>query len=164
MHQDTIDSLAQVAQRKHANMERSLSSHIVHSMLAGMYVGIGIVLIFNIGAPLAAANSPVTRLAMGACFGIALTLVVFAGAELFTGNNMIFVFGHLKNQTGLSALSKNWSVTWIGNLLGSALLAWMVVKAGTFDSSPFKDFLLKISAMKMNLPIQQLVHRPINTL
>ncbi len=60
MHQDTIKLLAQTAERKDANMEHSLISHLVHSMLAGMYVGVGIVLIFNIGAPLGAINSPVT--------------------------------------------------------------------------------------------------------
>lgn len=161
MHQDTIGSLAQVAERKDANMQRSFISHFVYSMLAGMYVGLGIVLIFNIGAPLAAANSPATRLAMGACFGIALTLVIFAGAELFTGNNMIFTLGHLTGQTSLSALGKNWIWTWIGNLLGSALLAYMVVKAGTFDGPPFKEFLLKACATKMNMPLHQLLLRGI---
>lgn len=161
MHQDTIGLLAQVAERKTANLERSLLSHLVYSMLAGMYVGVGVVLIFNIGAPLAATNSAATKLAMGACFGVALTLVVFAGAELFTGNNMIFTLGSLIGQTNWSALGKNWFWTWVGNLLGSALLAAMVVKAGTFDSAPFKEFLLKACAVKMNLPFPQLILRGI---
>ena len=32
---------------------------------------------------------------MGVSFGIALTLVIFAGAELFTGNNMVGAIGGL---------------------------------------------------------------------
>ncbi|MCQ9206238.1 MAG: formate/nitrite transporter family protein, partial [Omnitrophica bacterium] len=56
------------------------------SVLAGTYVGIGIALVFSIGAPLAGSSSMFLRPLMGVSFGIALTLVVFAGAELFTGN------------------------------------------------------------------------------
>ena len=32
---------------------------------------------------------------MGASFGIALALVIFAGSELFTGNNMVMAIGSL---------------------------------------------------------------------
>src|SRR5215470_15199250 len=123
MHQETIASLAEVAERKRANLERSFGSHLALSALAGMYVGVGVILVFSIGAPLAAAGSPATKLAMGASFGVALTLVIFAGAELFTGNNMIFSLGALTGRTRLSALASNWIWTWIGNLAGSALLA-----------------------------------------
>src|SRR5215471_7444748 len=161
MHNETIDSLAQAAERKEGNLDRSFASHMALSMLAGMYVGIGIVLIFSIGAPLAAADSPFTKLAMGASFGVALTLVIFAGAELFTGNNMIFTLSTLTGQTRLTALGKNWLWTWIGNLLGSALLAYIVIKAGTFDAPAFRDFVLKVTATKMNLPWLQLFLRGI---
>jgi nitrite transporter NirC len=159
MHNETIDSLAQAAERKEANLNRSFTSHMLLSMLAGMYVGVGIILIFSIGAPLAASDSPFTKLAMGASFGVALTLVIFAGAELFTGNNMIFTLGTLTGQTRLSALGKNWLWTWVGNLLGSAFLAYIVIKAGTFDAPVFRDFVLKVTATKMNLPWLQLFLR-----
>jgi nitrite transporter NirC len=130
-------------------------------MLAGMYVGVGVILVFSIGAPLAAAGSPATKVAMGASFGVALTLVIFAGAELFTGNNMIFSLGALTGKTRVSALAKNWVWTWIGNLLGSALLALIVVKAGTFDGPVFRDFVVSATATKMNLAWIQLFLRGI---
>ena len=41
----------------------------------------------SVGAPLVSRGSPFAKLVQGAVFGIALTLVVFAGAELFTGND-----------------------------------------------------------------------------
>jgi len=126
-----------------------------------MYVGVGVVLVFSIGAPLAAAGSPATKLAMGASFGVALTLVVFAGAELFTGNNMIFGLGTLAGKTRLSALASNWVLTWVGNLMGSALLALIVVKGGTFDGQVFRDFVVSATATKMNLPWIQLFLRAI---
>jgi nitrite transporter NirC len=161
MHQETIASVAEVAERKRANLERSFGSHMALSMLAGMYVGVGVILVFSIGAPLAAAGSPATKLAMGASFGVALTLVVFAGAELFTGNNMIFGLAALTGKTRLRALASNWVWTWIGNLMGSALLAWIVVKGGTFDGPVFRDFVVSTTATKMNLPWMQLFLRGI---
>jgi len=159
MHNETINMLAQTAERKEGNLDRSFASHMALSMLAGMYVGVGIVLIFSLGAPLAAADSPFTKLAMGASFGVALTLVVFAGAELFTGNNLIFALGVLAGRTSFVALGKNWLWTWFGNLLGSAFLAFVVIKAGTFDAPLFRDFVVKITAAKMNLPWVQLFLR-----
>ena len=63
------------------------------SALAGAYVGIAVVLLVSVSAPLVAAGSPATKLVQGAVFGVALTLVVFAGAELFTGNAMVMLQG-----------------------------------------------------------------------
>lgn len=45
---------------------------------------------------------------MGASFGIALTLVVFAGTELFTGHTMYMTHGLLTGQSGLGDLFRCW--------------------------------------------------------
>jgi nitrite transporter NirC len=90
----------------------------------GIYLGFGIALIFSVGGPLAAAGSPLVKLMMGASFGIALTLVIFAGSELFTGNNnMGGVIGGLsRSVTWSQVLQVNfWS--WLSNLIGSLALA-----------------------------------------
>ena len=55
------------------------AGYLKSSVLAGVYVGIAVVLLVSVSAPLAAAGSPVTRLVQGAVFGLALTLVVFGG-------------------------------------------------------------------------------------
>ena len=52
------------------------------SMLAGAFIGFGVLLTNSIGASLQGA--PYTKLVLGLSFGIALSLVVMAGAELFT--------------------------------------------------------------------------------
>ena len=50
MYTEAINTLADQAAAKLAGQRRSLVSHFVRSMLAGMYVGAAIVLIFTIGA------------------------------------------------------------------------------------------------------------------
>ncbi len=63
--------------------------------MAGAYVGLGIILIFTLGNLL---DPSVRPLVMGATFGIALTLVIIAGSELFTGHTMFLTFGGKSGQ------------------------------------------------------------------
>src|SRR5436853_6804753 len=101
MYSDTIDALAQQAAAKLEAQRRSLLGHLVRSMLAGMYVGAAIVLIFTIGGSLSKEAPGAVRLLMGVCFGGALTMVIFAGSELFTGSNLVLNLAVLTRTTGL---------------------------------------------------------------
>lgn len=83
MYQKTLDLFADLAASKVQAMRSNLAGFLIASAMAGAYVGIGILLIFTIGQTI---DPSVRSLAMGASFGVALTLVVFAGSELFTGH------------------------------------------------------------------------------
>jgi nitrite transporter NirC len=56
----------------------------------------------------------VVRLVMGVCFGCALNYVVFAGAELFTGSNLVLTLGVLIGKARIGDLLSNWVWTWLG--------------------------------------------------
>jgi nitrite transporter NirC len=161
MYSDTILTLGDQAATKLAGQRRSLPGHIVRSMLAGMYVGAAIVLIFTIGGLLSKDAPGAVRLLMGVCFGGALTIVIFAGSELFTGSNLVLTLGVLTRKASARDLATNWIWTWIGNLLGSVLLAWMVIRAGLLDQDPIKSFVLGLVEKKMNLPPEQLFWRAV---
>src|SRR4051812_40652190 len=161
MYTEAVQALGEQAAAKLAGQRRSLVSHLVRSMLAGMYVGAAIVLIFTIGGTLAKDSPGAVRLLMGVCFGGALTIVVFAGSELFTGSNLVLTLGVLTRKADLRDLASNWVWTWIGNLLGSVLLAFMVIRSGVFDADPVKGFVLGLVEKKMNLPPEQLLWRAI---
>src|SRR5947209_2279956 len=161
MYTEAVQALADQAVSKLAGQRRSLTSHLVRSMLAGMYVGAAIVLIFTIGGSLSATSPGAVRLVMGVCFGGALTMVLFAGSELFTGSNLVLTLGVLTKKAGLGDLLSNWVWTWIGNLVGSMLLAWMVIRSGLLDVDPIKAFVLGLVEKKMNLPPDQLILRAI---
>jgi nitrite transporter NirC len=161
MYTETVQALGEQAAVKLAGQRRSLTSHLVRSMLAGMYVGAAIVLIFTIGGNLAKEAPGAVRLLMGVCFGGALTLVVFAGSELFTGSNLVLTLGVLTGKARLGDLASNWTWTWLGNLIGSALLALLAIRAGTFDAEPVRGFVLGLVEKKMNLPPEQLFWRAV---
>src|SRR4051812_49861994 len=135
MYADTVHALGHQAAAKLTHQRKSLVSHFVRSMLAGMYVGAAIVLIFTVGGLLSKAAPGTERILMGVCFGGALTTVVFAGSELFTGSNLVLTLGVLTGKARPSDLAANWVWTWVGNLLGSALLAVIVSRTGLFDPS-----------------------------
>jgi nitrite transporter NirC len=127
---EAIAESAELAQAKAANVTR-LPRFLVSSMLAGAYIGIGIVVLAACAGPFLAASSPAAKLVSGAVFGIALTLCVMAGAELFTGNVMIMLQGLIAGSVTAVELFLVWVATLAGNLGGSLLLAWMVDKGGT---------------------------------
>ena len=161
MYADAIDVMADQAAAKIDGQRRSLPAHFARSMLAGMYVGAAIVLIFTIGAALSKDFPALVKPVMGACFGGALTIVIFAGSELFTGSNLVLTLGVLTRKTSMRDLAANWGWTWLGNLVGSVLLAVIVVRSGVLSADPFKAFVLKIAQTKMTLPAEQLLWRAV---
>ncbi|MEI2700720.1 MAG: formate/nitrite transporter family protein [Microthrixaceae bacterium] len=136
------------AGRTKSTQAHDLPRYLFSAALAGAFVGIAVVLLLSVGAPLVAAGSPLAKLAMGAVFGVALTLVVFAGGELVTGNMMVMT---------QSAIAR--TVTWpravlvcvaalAGNLVGSVALALAVHGSGTFTSGPGAELVASTVAAK----------------
>jgi nitrite transporter len=155
----TVAALATAARTKADLSAQGPIRYLVLSMLAGAYVGLGIVLIFAIGAPMAAAASPGTKALMGASFGVALTLVIFAGSELFTGNNLVMTLGALERKVSWGDTLRVWALSFAGNLAGSLALAAATVASGIVSAAPMKDFVLKVSAAKMAAPASELFFR-----
>jgi nitrite transporter NirC len=127
---DAMTESAEAAAAKAAQVKR-LPAYLWSSMLAGAYVGIAVVLLVSVAGPLAAAASPATKLVQGAVFGIALTLVVFAGAELFTGNAMVMLQGLRARRVRVGDVAAVWAASLVGNLVGSVAFAALVHGAGT---------------------------------
>jgi nitrite transporter len=154
MVQETIEMVAAAADKKRQLLDGSLPRYLILSALAGAYVGLGIALIFAIGAPLAAANSPFVKLVMGASFGVALTLVIFAGSELFTGNAMIMTVGALSGRAGWLQLGSLWGWSYVGNLVGSLALAFLLAHSGALGGDPQRGFVETIATGKMSLSFE----------
>lgn len=158
MYYEEIVKLSAAAQKKADFLRQSKSKYLLVSALAGMYVGFGILLIFTIGGLLAQANSPAVRIVMGMSFGIALSLVIMAGSELFTGNNMIMTVGNLEGKVSLRDSLQVYFYSFTGNLLGSVLLAALFVAAGLATGST-AAFMGKAAQVKMTLPWMELFFR-----
>lgn len=159
MHNETLEKLTVAAKNKVNLLNSSRLKYIVSSAFAGLYVGIGILLIFTIGGLLTSANSPMTKIMMGVSFAIALSLVVMTGSELFTGNNMVMTAGTLNKGTSTKDLLRVWAYSFLGNLLGSLLVAGLFVGTGLVNKGAVMEFFATTSLAKASLPFMDLFFR-----
>ena len=159
MYSDTIDYFAKIAATKVTALKRNPIGFFIGAMMAGAYIGFGIILIFIVGS---AAEPAYQKLVMGATFGIALTMVVFAGSELFTGHTMYMPLGWLRRTTSGANLAAVWLFVWVGNLVGAAGLAALFVLGGAAGMvSDSSSFLNQVASAKMNAPVIELLARGI---
>ena len=153
MFLETVDQFAKTAVIKAEFLRRSPLGFTISSMMAGAYVGLGIILIFCVGN---AVDPSIRPIVMGASFGIALTLVIFAGSDLFTGHTMFITHGWLQGRVSLRELGGCWGVSWAGNLLGCALLAGLFVAGGggpaLLSLGGKAPLIVNVAAAKMNAP------------
>jgi nitrite transporter NirC len=152
MYTDTINHFAKVAEQKADLLKNNPLAFFIGALMAGAYLGMGVVLVFTVAGQL---DPSIRPLVMGASFGIALTLVIFAGSELFTGHTMYMTIGWLQGTVSSNDLFKAWGASWAGNLVGAMLFGVMVAigQGALFNESA--DLLNTVVSAKMNKgPIQ----------
>lgn len=155
-----LEESAGVARNK-AKQARRLPPYLFSSMLAGAYVGVAVVLLVSVAGPLAASGSPATKLVQGAVFGVALTLVVFAGSELFTGNAMFMLQGLAARTVTAADLALVWGASLAGNVVGSLAFAGLVNAGGTLSGGPGQGLVDTIVAAKNSATGPQLFWRSV---
>lgn len=97
------------------------------AVLAGGFIGLGalfsVIVVSDPALPFA-----VARVLGGVVFSLGLVLVVVAGAELFTGNNLM-VMAWASRRISTLELARNWVIVYAGNAVGAAGLAAAVYLA-----------------------------------
>jgi formate transporter len=121
-------------------------------VLAGAFIGLG-ALMFTLVASDATLGFAASRLRGGLVFSLGLILVVVAGAELFTGNNLIamaWAGGHVS--TG--ELLRNWVLVCAANFAGAAGLALLVWLSGhgSMNDGAVASTAIRIATAKAGLP------------
>ena len=155
MFTESINKCAATAERVVKLDRENPFGYWVASMMAGAYVGLGIILIFTLGNLVDPALRP---LVMGATFGIALTLVINAGAELYTGHTMFLTFGVKAGRISSASAMRAGLQSWGGNLLGSILVAWLFWQTGGGKLLPDGASLVHSAALaKTQLPVVALI-------
>ena len=107
-----------------------LPSSFTLAVLAGAFIALGAVFATTV---VAGGSGPlpygVVRLLAGTVFSLGLILVLVAGAELFTGNNLI-VMAWASRRVSTGLLLRNWLVVYAGNFVGSIGTALLVYLGG----------------------------------
>ena len=136
-----------------------LLSMAMLGMLAGAFIGLG-ALYFTLVISDAGLSFAVARVLGGVCFSLGLLLVVVAGAELFTGNNLL-AMAWADGKVSTSEVLRNWAVVCAANFAGAAGLALLVFLSGHagMNGGAVAQSYLKIAIAKSTMTVTELFFR-----
>ena len=118
----------------------------VLGILAGAYIGFGGLLSTTVTFDTASKwGIGITKILGGAAFSVGLMLVVIAGAELFTGNNLMVSSVMMKEIT-FGTMLKRWGVVFVANFIGSLIVVFVFYFSGLWKTG---DGALGVAAIKI---------------
>lgn len=135
----TVDVHVSAATHK-SHLARTPLRLIVSGMLAGMWIGVGDVLMWTAGGPFVEAASPAAKIVSGAVFAAALTIIVFAGSELATSAMMILPLGAVRRAISWKQAAGALLGIFLSNMAGSFALAWVLIQTGVLKTGAAHDF------------------------
>jgi formate/nitrite transporter len=129
-----------------------LLSMLMLSVMAGAFIGLG-ALYFVLIKSDPSMGFAARQVLGGVAFSLGLILVVVAGAELFTGNNLLAMAWADRKITTLNLL-RNWAVVCVGNFIGAVGLALLVFlsRHPEMNNGLIAEEYIKIAAAKVALP------------
>lgn len=136
-----------------------LLSMVALGILAGGFIGLG-AMFYTVVASDAALSFGVQRVLGGLTFSLGLILVVIAGAELFTGNNLL-VMGWVRGRIPGRLVARNFAVVYAANFVGAVGLAGMVFLSGhlAMNDGAVKGAATATAVAKVQLPFMEAFFR-----
>jgi formate/nitrite transporter len=128
------------------------------AVLAGGFIALGAVFCTTVLAGTSVLPYCQARLLGGLAFCLGLILVVVAGAELFTGNNLI-VMAWASGRVSITGVLRNWTIVFLGNFVGALglVLLMLLAKQYTFGAGSVGETALKIASAKVHLGFIQAI-------
>ena len=120
------------------------AAYFVGSMMAGIFVGLCMITILVMAGMMD--NFAGIKILQGVSFAAALSLVVFAGAELFTGNVFVMTAGVALKEVRIRDAILLCIYCYIGNLAGSILIAALFLGTGYLQGPVLEAAHLAMSA------------------
>ena len=121
MYQEDFKKVINLSKQKVDFLSSNPVGYFIASLLAGIFIGFGCFVTFTIGAYLTDVGYAPVKVIMAFSFAAALSLVMMAGAELFTGNNFVMAAGTLAGQVSMKNTLKLWGINFLGNWIGSSI-------------------------------------------
>ncbi|RKX68357.1 formate/nitrite transporter family protein [candidate division TA06 bacterium] len=131
------------------------------AVLAGAFIGFGAelmtVTVQGIGSSM---GFGMAKFMGGAVFSVGLMLVVIAGAELFTGNNLMLI-SSLDKRVNFGRVLQKWGLVFLGNFVGSLILVGIMYGSGLWkmNGGGVGVTALNIAVAKVNIPFWEAFFR-----
>ena len=128
--------------------------------MAGMYIAFGAIFFTTVTAY--GGHGGAVRLLGGLVFSLGIILVVLAGAELFTGNNLMVV-SLLNKKIKIKELLRNWVIVYLGNFVGALSMVGLMILTKQYlqDDGVIGQRILGIANLKVNLDFSTAFSRAI---
>ena len=126
---------------------------VVLAVLAGAFISLG-ALLFTVIVTGSGLGFGVTRLLGGLGFSLGLVLVVVAGAELFTGNNLL-AMAWASRLIGTRDVLRNWFLAYLGNVAGclGTVLFILWADTGSMGAGAVGETAVQIARAKADLSL-----------
>ncbi|MCD6188219.1 MAG: formate/nitrite transporter family protein [Desulfuromusa sp.] len=131
-----------------AKVKQTSLQLLVLGFLAGAYIGFASHLATVVGTG-DFSWIGMKKFMIGSVFSVGLMLVIIPGSELWTGNTMMTT-AFLEKKISFSQVMHNWFWVYLGNLLGSIFLAWMIVSQTGIMDGVFGGTALQIASAKIS--------------
>jgi len=157
---ETISSVCITAETKINMMKQKPANYLLLAIFGGLFIGFGILLITTIGGLLSPAGVPSMKIVQGLAFGVALSMVMMAGANLFTGDNLVLTVSTLSKKSSPLEMLSIWTFSYIGNFFGSLLAAALFFYSG-LAGGDIAAYIEKLATAKMSGSFVELLCRGI---
>ena len=108
-----------------------------------MFIGFGVIVAFKTGNYFYLEHSPFAYPMAALTFGSAIILIAYGGGDLFTGNTFYYTYTALRKKMAWREVSNLWISSYIGNILGAAVFAFIIFTTGLYEESSVNGFLLE---------------------
>lgn len=144
------ETVEKYIENSRAKVKMSSMNLFGKAILAGFMIGMGAA-----GSSVAAHTIPdvgVARLVAGVVFPVGLMMVILLGAELFTGDCLV-AMGTMDKSIKLMSVVRILVLVFVGNFVGSTLLAVMIYHSGQLDYSAgmLGAYTIKVAIGKVNI-------------
>ncbi|WP_029332677.1 formate/nitrite transporter family protein [Exiguobacterium oxidotolerans] len=147
---EALEGLRNKAVKSTKMLQMRPLEYLVRAMLAGVFIGFAIIFTLKAINGLYLNESAATTLVGGLTFGVALVLIVYGGAELFTGNTMYFTTATMRGYTTKMDTFKVWTICLIGNGLGGLAFALLFSQTGIIQELGANNWLFAVSESKIH--------------
>lgn len=158
MNYEDVQKVSNAAKSKITLLNNHFGKYFMRAIMAGFFI-IAAMIFSNVVGNIFSGESPAWGKFLSACvFALAVLLISMIGGELFTGNNFVMAFGAFDKKVSWKDVGKVWTVSYVGNFVGCAILGLIFVLAGAAGTA---DYYAAFIPNKLALSVGEMFFRAI---
>jgi len=161
LYKDTIENMNKSFIEKILYSKINPFPYLISSIMAGIFLALSGFAAITVGNMCSNSFIP-EKIAMGMIFSTALSLVIMAGGDLFTGSNLYsgFLLFRNDNRRKVKMIIEFSILCWFGNFIGSWIMILLYNLSGLCFGE-LLDYFVNVSTIKVNLSITEMIIRGI---